>query len=180
MRALRKVLGVTLAVLLSITVWALPAAASASGRFVDGTGTVTDDWANEATLCNGCAVSQGNYVGMWQLILAADGYLPRAHVDCIFGPETETATRNWQGAARLSADGIVGPETRGFADNWLSTSGSNVVYKRFNVATREWGKAINFRRHSGSDQYPYLYDVLIGSTGQWYPLHYDISTIPGC
>jgi len=44
----------------------------------------------------------------WLTIL---GFKPGGKVDGIFGPFTETAAREFQGASGIAADGIVGPET---------------------------------------------------------------------
>ena len=48
-------------------------------------------------------------VEQWQSILAET--IPGVRVDGDFGPKTEAATKRWQGARRLFADGIVGPKT---------------------------------------------------------------------
>jgi peptidoglycan hydrolase-like protein with peptidoglycan-binding domain len=86
---------------------------------VDGAGVSTDDLNNEATLCNGCSYSLGNYAGMWQTILWADGKLSSANIDCQFGSQTASATRSWQSHEGLGSDGIVGPNTRSKASSYL-------------------------------------------------------------
>ena len=48
--------------------------------------------------------SQGYFVRVWQSII-------KVTVDGIFGRKTDIATRNWQKAHGLVADGIVGPKT---------------------------------------------------------------------
>lgn len=49
--------------------------------------------------------SKGKAVKIWQIILG------NVNVDGDFGPATEAATRKWQAAHKLAADGIVGPLT---------------------------------------------------------------------
>ncbi|MGI8332118.1 peptidoglycan-binding domain-containing protein [Actinomadura scrupuli] len=114
---------------------------------VDGSGTVTDDWANEANLCAGCAYSSGNYAGMWQLVLYADNKLAWSGIDCAFGSGTASATRSWQSSEGLASDGVVGANTRGRADNYLSGN-SSVTY---------WGiyDAVAFTRSTSSYYYYY-------------------------
>jgi hypothetical protein len=124
-----------------------PAQRSTSNYTVDGSGTVTDDWANEATLCAGCTYSNGNYTGMWQLVLYADKKLSWSSIDCSFGSGTASATRSWQTSEGLGSDGVVGTNTRGRADNYLSGN-SSVTY---------WGTydAISFTRSTSSYYYYY-------------------------
>jgi peptidoglycan hydrolase-like protein with peptidoglycan-binding domain len=120
---------------------------STTNDTVDGSGTVTDDWANEATLCSGCAYSNGNYTGLWQLVLYADKKLSWSGIDCSFGSGTASATRSWQSSEGLGSDGIVGAGTRGRADNYLSGN-SNVTY---------WGTYdfVDFTRSTSSYYYYY-------------------------
>lgn len=54
--------------------------------------------------------SRGDDVKRWQLFLVGQSHLLGA-VDGEFGPETERATKAFQRAHGLSADGIVGPRT---------------------------------------------------------------------
>lgn len=62
------------------------------------------------TLQSGMA---GNDVREWQTVLLADGYsLGAAGADGDFGPITVDATKAWQTAKKLAADGKVGPGTR--------------------------------------------------------------------
>jgi murein DD-endopeptidase MepM/ murein hydrolase activator NlpD len=49
-------------------------------------------------------------VAAMQYILARRGYPPGA-IDAVFGPMTDAALRNFQGAYGLSADGLAGPQT---------------------------------------------------------------------
>lgn len=66
----------------------------------------------------------GSGVGVIQVFLHLVGYrLPRSikqgQPDGIFGSETETFIRKFQGDAGLSADGIVGPKTMAAMDQAL-------------------------------------------------------------
>jgi peptidoglycan hydrolase-like protein with peptidoglycan-binding domain len=49
-------------------------------------------------------------VAAMQYLLARRGYPPGA-IDAVFGPATDVAVRNFQGALGLSVDGLVGPAT---------------------------------------------------------------------
>lgn len=71
-------------------------------------------WPNEApngpetpTLRRGSTYRDA--VERWQSILADT--ISGVRVDGVFGPRTETATKQWQAAHNLKADGIVGPLT---------------------------------------------------------------------
>jgi peptidoglycan hydrolase-like protein with peptidoglycan-binding domain len=56
----------------------------------------------------------GSEVTQWQTVLRDLGYL-HGRVDGEFGPATQAATRTFQDAAGLRADGVVGPRTRATA-----------------------------------------------------------------
>ncbi|MFJ8787359.1 peptidoglycan-binding protein [Streptomyces sp. NPDC102476] len=101
--------------------------ASVSQGGVYGVDAVTDDWGDEGPLST-TSNSHNSVVGLWQAVLAADGYLPSADVDCSFGPQTKAATIKWQDDHNLGADGIVGPLTFGKADNYLYWVGSEIRY----------------------------------------------------
>jgi peptidoglycan hydrolase-like protein with peptidoglycan-binding domain len=120
---------------------------SSTNYTVDGSGTVTDDWANESTLCSGCAYSNGNYTGMWQLVLYADKKLAWSGIDCSFGSGTASATRSWQSSEGLGVDGIVGANSRGRADNYLGG----------NYYVTYWGSYdfVDFTRNTTSSYYYY-------------------------
>ncbi|REE95248.1 peptidoglycan-binding domain-containing protein [Thermomonospora umbrina] len=110
-----------------------PGGASAQGtgnKIVDGSGGQNDDLTDEATLCNGCSYWNGNWAGMWQHLMYAEGKLYYSEIDCQFGSRTASATVSWQRAEGLAADGIVGPDSRGRADNYLTMSldGYTVTY----------------------------------------------------
>lgn len=54
--------------------------------------------------------SKGDQVEEIQELLKASGYYTGA-IDGIFGPETETAVKNFQKSFQLKVDGIVGTKT---------------------------------------------------------------------
>jgi hypothetical protein len=77
-------------------------------------------------------VNQGNLIGFWQDIVAADGYGSVCTVNGIdghFGSRTEANTKAWQaafdvpGLAALQADGIVGPHTWTAAQKFVVVDG---------------------------------------------------------
>lgn len=55
--------------------------------------------------------SSGAAVKTWQARLVARGYKSVGKADGAFGPNTEKATKTFQKACKISADGIVGPKT---------------------------------------------------------------------
>jgi peptidoglycan hydrolase-like protein with peptidoglycan-binding domain len=120
---------------------------SATNYYVDGAGVTTDDLDNEATLCAGCAWSNGNYAGMWQIILYADGYLNWSLIDCSFGAQTAASTKSWQWAKGLTSDGIVGPHSRATASSQL----------RGNIYVSYWGSydMPTFTRDPNNYRYSY-------------------------
>lgn len=54
--------------------------------------------------------STGPCVGLAQQLLLRAGYSP-GPVDCVFGPQTESAVRDFQQVRGLLVDGIIGPQT---------------------------------------------------------------------
>ncbi|MFC1824195.1 M15 family metallopeptidase [Thermodesulfobacteriota bacterium] len=60
--------------------------------------------------------SSGEAVRQWQLLLIGEGFLKEV-ADGIFGPVTDAATRNYQKARGLTADGVVGSKTYAQAIN---------------------------------------------------------------
>ena len=122
-------LGGLLALLLSVG--AMPASASVSSGVVGGANGITDDWGDEGPLSESShAVSGATY--LWQWILYADGAnesngtnFDQSDIDGDFGPNTDTATRNWQRSHGLDVDGIVGNHTFGAADGILHEISSN-------------------------------------------------------
>ncbi|MDX6739677.1 peptidoglycan-binding domain-containing protein [Actinocorallia sp. A-T 12471] len=118
---------------------------STSNKFVDGVGNSTDDWGDEATLCNGCAYSTSNYVWLWQKVVHSDGI--SIGVDCIFGSGTANATKSWQRKWNLGVDGIVGPATRGWADDGTWNVYNNAVYYQ------GWNYLVWFQRLSQNAYY---------------------------
>jgi peptidoglycan hydrolase-like protein with peptidoglycan-binding domain len=89
-------------------------------------------WTDVDQLCvNGPCVNSGNLVGAWQSILWADGYLNKCGtkgIDGAFGTTTQGATKTWQSAHGLTADGIVGPLTWGAARGILVYKGTHPVF----------------------------------------------------
>ncbi|GAB3663115.1 hypothetical protein GCM10027589_26570 [Actinocorallia lasiicapitis] len=96
-------------------------------KIVDGSGAYNDDFGDESDLCNGCGYSHSNYVGMWQLIMWADGKMGSNQKDCWFGSTTQNAVKSWQSSKGLSADGYIGSGTRGKADNYIQSWDGNTV-----------------------------------------------------
>ena len=100
--------------------------------------TVTDDFqSDEHTLCNGCSVSTGNYVAMWQLFLRADYAFTAAcgNIDGFWGSSTRNATKTYQALYGLSQDGIVGGNTWNAADNNLLRVDSTQIDYRGDTIT---------------------------------------------
>jgi hypothetical protein len=89
-------------------------------------------WTNVDQVCaNGPCVNKGNLVGAWQSILWADGYLSKcgsSGIDGQFGSITKSATKTWQSAHRLSADGVVGPRTWSAARGVLIYRGTHPTF----------------------------------------------------
>jgi hypothetical protein len=66
------------------------------------------DW-NNARPVGYCDVRHGQDVEFWQTILWSSQKLIGGHtMDGVFGPQTDAATRNWQGAHGLVRDGCAG------------------------------------------------------------------------
>jgi len=69
-------------------------------------------WGNTDVLCNGCAVSNSNSVGLWeQAVIVRFGGL-QSNGDGIFDSGTSFATAIWQSQhPNLAVDGVVGSNT---------------------------------------------------------------------
>ncbi|MEV5601686.1 peptidoglycan-binding domain-containing protein [Streptomyces sp. NPDC052299] len=107
-----------------------PASASASSGYISGTGSVLDDLNDEGPLHYG---DRSGAVAVWQTILWNDGYLgPYAAdaVDCSFGADTLAATKKWQKAHGLTADGVPGKNTFTKAGKYLKDAGTNIYGQR--------------------------------------------------
>jgi peptidoglycan hydrolase-like protein with peptidoglycan-binding domain len=78
---------------------------------------------------------QGTDVSEWQTILARDGFF--AHPDGKFGADTVTATKAWQVAHKLTADGGVGKDTRA-AINLSGPSSTAARVSGYSVAETPW------------------------------------------
>jgi hypothetical protein len=89
-------------------------------------------WTDVDQVCiSSPCVSRGNLIGAWQSILWADGYLDKcgtSGIDGVFGSHTKSATKSWQSAHRLSADGVVGPLTWGAARSTLRFEGTHPMF----------------------------------------------------
>ena len=73
-----------------------------SGNVANSVSNKTKEEISMPTIKKGC---KGKSVKIWQIIIG------NVNVDGDFGPATEAATRKWQAAHKLEADGIVGPKT---------------------------------------------------------------------
>jgi peptidoglycan hydrolase-like protein with peptidoglycan-binding domain len=139
------------------------ASATAGHGYLDGSGALTDDWGDEGTLST-TAYAHSNLAAAWQGVLYADGYLSASGIDCRFGTATKNATKKWQSAHGLTADGKVGPKTFGKADNNLKSQKGVVYYdgtKHNPVLKRSGGKY-------------YVYD------NGWKLASYTKATLPRC
>lgn len=136
-----KVLGsgatVVATVLVAGLVSTTPAQASVSQGYIKGVAPVNDDWGDEGPLSRTQHANSGA-TGLWQVVLYTYGYLASTDIDCQFGPKTEAATKSWQQAHGLTADGIVGPATFGRADNDLIVSGGTLYYYGSRRAVELW------------------------------------------
>lgn len=96
---------------------AAPASANTNDGWVSGAGGMSDDWGDEGTVSR-TSYSSSGATCMWQQVLYAEGLLSASGVDGHFGPNTETATENFQKRySDLEVDGKAGPATWGKADN---------------------------------------------------------------
>jgi hypothetical protein len=145
--------------------------ASVSEGFVAGAGVVTDDFGDEGPV-DTTSHSSSLAAGMWQAILYADGAQEQdgtpfdtSDIDCQFGGNTKTATKDWQGTHGADVDGSAGPMTLGIADNRLaictngSTSTQSVVRYSGSVHT------LFFIRKEGSGSVNHAYQA-IGTDGK--------------
>ncbi|MEV5959834.1 peptidoglycan-binding protein [Streptomyces sp. NPDC051987] len=143
--------------------------ASAAGRpaasYVTGRGGLSDDWRDERPL-DAREHPRSDLVGLWQSVLWADGYLPRAFVTCRYDARTREATRVWQSNHGLVADGVTGAQTFGFASGRLVSRPPWTVY----VGERY---ALPLLR-TGAGVYK-VYDE-----GRFIPLRTDVTTLHAC
>lgn len=152
------VLGVGAALLLGAAAGVAGVASADSNAkavdFVDGFGTVTDDFGDNArevgALCSGCSNSQGtDLVMVWQSILAADAYLSEDDVDGYFGSKTAKGTKEWQADRGLKADGRVGTATWSRADDQLTDNDGVSYYSDDD----ELGGSLHFTRDTQTGAY---------------------------
>lgn len=64
--------------------------------------------------------SRGQAVVEWQRLLIGASLLPTGADDGVFGPNTDAATRAFQRALGVTADGVVGPATRAAVERLLA------------------------------------------------------------
>jgi hypothetical protein len=124
-----------------------------------GAHPATGDWSGNHTICNGCTVSRGHIVAMWQLMLmssvsglgSCDSF-----VDGVFGSRTAAATRTWQRDHLLTDDGIVGRNTWRKAQSYLvythTTANNFDVYYYLGGA----GPAVDLARHRDTGVWYFL------------------------
>ena len=148
---------------------AAPASASVSQGYIAGSGDWRDDWGDEGPF-SASTRSYSNVVAMWQMILWADGYLTRSEVDCRFGPQTTAATKRWQSARGLVADGVVGARTLSRAATRLGVWESEGWYY-YDGATDYFQLG---RRTDGR------WDMSLGPDQEWKPLSYTSATFAVC
>jgi hypothetical protein len=153
---------------------ATPAQASAAQGVISGSGAVTDDFGDEATLSRYGQYRYSTAVALWQQILVAEGFLTSAGVDCDFGPATEAATVKYQQRYGLTADGIVGTQTWSKADNFLVNEYQTVGYELIVYKSPNRVEEISFRR-SGNG----YYNTFLPGGGVW-AIAYNTSASPYC
>ncbi|GIF68286.1 hypothetical protein Ais01nite_63210 [Asanoa ishikariensis] len=123
-----------------------PARASAAQGVISGSGAVTDDFGDEATLSRTGPWRRSTAVALWQTILAAEGFIDNEGIDCEFGPGTEAGTKSFQRRYGLGADGIVGPNTWSKADNYLVNDYDTVGYEHVAYNSPNRVQELGFRR----------------------------------
>jgi len=160
----------TVATIGALVIAAAPASASVSQGYVAGSGTWTDDWADEGPI-SASTRSYNNVVAMWQMILWADGYIARSEVDCRFGPVTTAATKRWQSARGLVSDGVVGPKTLAKAATRLGVYETDDWYYYDGAGT----EIIHFGRLGNG-----RWDMSLGPDLEWQVLSYTSATFSTC
>lgn len=105
------------AVATALVLTASPASASNSytgAAYVGGQGNQFDDWDDEGILSTS-SNTNSNATCLWQKVLWSWGLLDWSDIDGVFGPKTESATREFQDTFNLTIDGQVGKDTFGKA-----------------------------------------------------------------
>ena len=112
-------------------------------------------------------------VASLQYMLARRGYPPGA-IDAVFGPATDQAVRNFQGAYGLSADGLAGPATlaavrSGSASRGTTTPVANGPVRILRPVAGPIGDGFGAprsggRRHAGLD-FPVAAGTRVGAAG---------------
>ncbi|MEU2613598.1 peptidoglycan-binding domain-containing protein [Micromonospora sp. NPDC007271] len=172
-RSLTAGAGVAAAVLAAALVCPTPAQASAAQGVISGTGAVTDDFGDEATLSRYGQYRYSTAVALWQRVLVAEGFLTDSGVDCDFGPATEAATVKFQQRYGLTADGVVGTQTWSKADDFLVNEYQTVGYELIAYKSAKRVEEISFRRASS-----YYHTFLPG--GRVWAMAYNTSASPYC
>ncbi|SNT65977.1 Putative peptidoglycan binding domain-containing protein [Asanoa hainanensis] len=152
-----------------------PAHASAAQGVISGSGAVTDDFADEATLSRTGPFRNSTAVALWQTVLTAEGFLEQSDIDCQFGPATEAATKSFQRRYGLSADGIVGPNTWAKADNYLVNDGQTPGFLRVGYNSPNQVQVLGFRRLGNG-----YYETFLDGGGLVWAVAYNTQASPYC
>lgn len=142
MNTIRRPLSLFVAVLMFATLLVTANVSAASAHSINN-----PTWSNLPPISKARG-SFGDLVGFWQAILYADGRYnqcisryPNNSIDGYFGTNTDVATKTWQSAAGLGADGSVGPLT--WSKAWSRTTEVTGGYWDMHWIKRNiyWGSA---------------------------------------
>ncbi|GAA1861599.1 peptidoglycan-binding domain-containing protein [Myceligenerans crystallogenes] len=160
----------TLAVLLTMSALfgsVAPASASEGQGKITGTGGVTDDFSDEATLWSGSRYWHSNASGLVQYILSRE-FIGQISMDCAYGGDTTYWVKEYQkrlGFTGSDVDGVVGPATWNRIDNRLVLGdyfSDTARYVRYNAIGGADGRLIRLIESTGdyywrrSDQAPLI------------------------
>ncbi|HEU5472481.1 MAG TPA: peptidoglycan-binding domain-containing protein [Actinophytocola sp.] len=95
--------------------------------------------------------ASGEWVSYAQQLLTSAGYPPQDHqIDGLFGPLTQEAVRDFQGAHGLTVDGIIGPATWAALES-SSSNGSGSLQLEYAAAPAIQGGGLQWTvRNSGT------------------------------